>query len=333
MIRVFLREKISWLGMFVLLSGLLLLIAYVDTTIPLPSVLYILLLFWLLFIVFLFFRYHRETRYYRVLKDWEKSLDTSGLPEPDRPYEYIVAESLREQINFLHRTSSDRQESLEREKDELLSWIHEVKTPLTAMQLIIERVEDPVLKQQLTYEWLRVHMLLDTQIHQKRITFIENDLFIEKIDLPAVISQEIRALRSWCMQKGIGFDLELHEDTALSDTKWLTFIFRQLLSNAIKYSENSDISITSEKTDGHVRIHIQDQGIGIDAKDLPRIFDRGFTSTIQHDKAATGMGLYLTQKAAEPLKIKIDVASDLGKGTRITLTFPKRNDMVGMTGV
>ncbi|MFP7171708.1 sensor histidine kinase [Terribacillus sp. 7520-G] len=333
MIREFLRDKASWLGMFVLLSGLLVLIAYVDTTIPFDSILYILLLFWLLLIVFLFFRYHRETRYYRGLRDWEKSLDASTLPEPDRPYEYIVHESLHEQVNFLNRTAADRQESLEREKDELLSWIHEVKTPLTAMQLILERVEDAALKQQLTYEWLRVHMLLDTQIHQKRITFIENDLFIEKIDLHAVISQEIRTLRSWCMQKGIGFDLDLEEEVVLSDTKWLTFIMRQLLSNAVKYSENSDISISSEKVDGHVRIRIEDRGIGIDAKDLPRIFDRGFTSTIQHDKAATGMGLYLTKKAAKPLRIEIDAVSDLGKGTCFTLTFPKRNEMVGMMGV
>ncbi|WP_366248286.1 sensor histidine kinase [Terribacillus aidingensis] len=333
MIRKYLRDKASWIGMFFLLSCLLLLVAYVDTTIPFDSILYVLLLFWLLLVVFFFFRYHRETRFYRSLNDWEKSLDASTLPEPDRPYEYIVHESLQEQVNFLNRTSSDRRESLEREKDELLSWIHEVKTPLTAMQLIIERIEDDTLKQQLTYEWLRVHMLLDTQIHQKRITFIENDLYIEEIELHTVISQEIRSLRSWCMQKGIGFEMDLQTEVVLSDTKWLTFILRQLLSNAVKYSENSDIHISSEKIDGHVQIRIQDHGIGIDAKDLPRIFDQGFTSTIQHNKAATGMGLYLTKKAAIPLKIKVDVNSELGKGTCFTLTFPKRNDMVGMTGV
>jgi two-component system, OmpR family, bacitracin resistance sensor histidine kinase BceS len=333
MIRSYLRDKASWIGMFVLLSCLLLLVAYVDSTIPFASILYLLMLFWLLLLIFLFLRYHRETRFYRGIKDWEKSLDASTLPEPNRPYEYIVHESLQEQVRFLNRTSADRREALEQEKDELLSWIHEVKTPLTAMQLIMERIEDMTLKQQLTYEWLRVHMLLDTQIHQKRITFIENDLFIEEIQLPNVISQEVRSLRSWCMQKGVGFEIDLKETMVLSDTKWFTFILRQLLSNAVKYSENSDIHIMSEKRDGHIRIHIQDNGIGIDAKDMPRIFERGFTSTVQHDKAATGMGLYLTKKAAKPLRINIDVASEIGKGTCFTLTFPKRNEMVGMTSV
>ena len=71
--------------------------------------------------------------------------------------------------------------TLEQEKDELLSWIHEVKTPLTAMHLMIDRMDDEKLKSHLTYEWLRIHLLLDQQLHQKRIPFIENDLYIENI--------------------------------------------------------------------------------------------------------------------------------------------------------
>ena len=73
--------------------------------------------------------------------------------------------------------------TLEQEKDELLSWIHEVKTPLTAMHLMIDRLDDETMKTHLTYEWLRIHLLLDQQLHQKRIPFIENDLYIENIDL------------------------------------------------------------------------------------------------------------------------------------------------------
>src|SRR5699024_1845774 len=109
------------------------------------------------------------------------------------------------------------------------------KTPLTAMQLMIERVEDKKVKEQLKYEWLRTHLLLDQQLHQKRILFIENDLYIEQTILEPLIFQEIKALQAWCMRKGIGFDVSLQEETVLTDTKWLAFIIRQLLTNAIKY--------------------------------------------------------------------------------------------------
>jgi two-component system, OmpR family, bacitracin resistance sensor histidine kinase BceS len=220
------------------------------------------------------------------------------------------------------------------EKDELLSWIHEVKTPLTTMQLMIERMEDEPLKAQLQYEWLRIHLLLDQQLHQKRIPFIRNDLVIEVSALEPIIFQEIRALKSWCMQKGIGFDVSLKVTEVLSDSKWLGFIIRQLLTNAVKYSSASDIIVESELRDDHVRLTIQDSGRGIDPKDMPRIFDKGFTSTTSHqDSAATGMGLYLTQKVTDALLIRIQVESKPGIGTTFTLIFPKRNDFVSMTGM
>ena len=68
---------------------------------------------------------------------------------------------------------SENRWSLEEEKDELLAWIHEVKTPLTAMHLMIERVDDEKLKSQLTYEWFRIHLLLDQQLTPKTNSFYE----------------------------------------------------------------------------------------------------------------------------------------------------------------
>ena len=97
--------------------------------------------------------------------------------------------------------------------------------------------------------------------------------------------------------KGIGFDVSLQAAEVLSDAKWLGFIIRQLLTNAVKYSSASDIHIESDLVADHVRLIIRDAGRGIDPKDMPRIFDKGFTSTTSHqDSAATGMGLYLTKK-------------------------------------
>ena len=156
------------------------------------------------------------------------------------------------------------------------------------------------MKSHLTYEWLRIHLLLDQQLHQRRIPFIENDLYIENTDLETIIFDEIKTLQSWCIQKGIGFDIQLEVTEVLTDAKWLAFIIRQLLTNAIKYSEESDIMIYSHEQAGQTILEVKDSGRGIDPKDLSRIFDKGFTSTTNHhDNAATGMGLYLTKKAAE----------------------------------
>ena len=74
---------------------------------------------------------------------------------------------------------------------------------------------------------------------------MKNDLSIEMVRLKNVLITEIKALRSWCMHKGIGIDLQLEVAEVLSDAKWLSFIIRQILTNAVKYSSESDIIIKS----------------------------------------------------------------------------------------
>lgn len=334
MMIAYIRERLSWILFFVFLQLLFLFIAAVDSQIPFLPILYIVFLSMLFFLVFLFVRYNRETKFYKSLQTWDDTYDLAAISEPEHPFEAIAMDILSLQTERFKKESSMRLMEIQGEKDDLLSWIHEVKTPLTTMQLMIERMEDETLKAQLQYEWLRIHLLLDQQLHQKRIPFIRNDLLIEEFALEPIIFQEIRALKSWCMQKGIGFDVSLEVTEVLSDAKWLGFIIRQLLTNAVKYSNASDIIVESDLTDDHVRLTIQDTGRGIDPKDMPRIFDKGFTSTTSHqDSAATGMGLYLTQKVADALLIRIQVESRLGIGTTFTLIFPRRNDFVSMTGM
>ncbi|EGG36852.1 sensor histidine kinase [Paenibacillus sp. HGF5] len=334
MIMAYIRERLSWILLFVFLQLMLLFIAAVDAQIPFLPILYIVFLSTLFFLVFLFVRYNRETKFYKSLQAWDDTYDLAAISEPEHPFEAIAMDMLSLQTERFKKESSIRLMEMQGEKDELLSWIHEVKTPLTTMQLMIDRMEDETLKAQLQYEWLRIHLLLDQQLHQKRIPFIQNDLLIELSALEPIIFQEIRALKSWCMQKGIGFDVSLEVTEVLSDAKWLGFIIRQLLTNAVKYSSASDIHIGSDLVDDHVRLIIRDAGRGIDPKDMPRIFDKGFTSTTSHqDSAATGMGLYLTKKVAEALMIRIQVESKPGIGTTFTLIFPKRNEFVSITGM
>ncbi|WNS44647.1 sensor histidine kinase [Paenibacillus sp. MMS20-IR301] len=334
MIRKYITEKRSWLLLLAVLQLSTIFIAYVDSAIPLLPVLYIVMLNVLLCLLFVFLRYFKETRYYKSLEVWEQAGDFHTLSGPGSPLERIVQEALSSQAQRFKRESSMNIRLLESEKDELLAWIHEVKTPLTAMQLMIERLPDETLQRQLMYEWLRIHHLLDQQLHQKRIPFMRNDLFIETVSLEPLLHNEIRALKSWCISKGIGFDVELTAGEVLSDGKWLAFILRQLLTNAVKYSEASDILIRSGEAGGHVTLTIEDSGQGITPRDLPRIFDKGFTASRgRQDGAATGMGLYLTRQVAEPLQIGIEAESVPGQGSVFTLTFPRENDFQQITGV
>ncbi|MCA0972114.1 sensor histidine kinase [Halobacillus litoralis] len=327
MMPAYLREKMSWIVFIGTLQGFLLLLSALDATIPFESVLYYVFLSTSAFLVFLFVRYKRESAFYQQLKERVMDQDVTSIPEGLRPFEKIVETTLKDEMHQLQRRASTLQRETEEEKDELLAWIHEVKTPLTAMDLMLQDIEDPELKQPLKYEWLRIHLLLEQQLHQKRLPFMEKDIYMEQVDLKPLLFNEIKTLQSWCRQKGIGIEIDLEETTVLTDAKWVTFLIRQLLTNAVKYSENADIHITSSLQNQHVHFAIQDFGRGIDPSDLPRIFEKGFTSTSHHhDSNSTGMGLYLADRIARTLKIDLQIESQLHKGTTATLTFSKPND-------
>jgi two-component system, OmpR family, bacitracin resistance sensor histidine kinase BceS len=326
MIKKYLSEKRSWIIFILFLQLFQLFMASIDETISFYSMVYICFISMLLFLLFAIFQYQKETTFYKGLATREDDLDHTTLPKAKTPYEKIIVESFSKQTTTLKKERNQNLQQLELEKDELLSWIHEVKTPLTALRLLIDSIDNHEMKAALTFEWLRIHHLLDQQLHQKRFPFIQNDLYIENINLENILFDEIKTLQSWCIQKGIGFDVDLQKNTVLTDGKWLSFIIRQLLSNAVKYSSNSDIIIMSYDNHGYTCLKITDKGIGITLQDLPRIFEKGFTSTSKHQNThATGMGLYLSKKIADALKITIKVESTVNVGTIITLTFPKNN--------
>lgn len=334
MIKKYLVERRSWILFFLFLHGFIIAVSYFDPSIPLMPIVYIVFLSTLMFILFLIIRYHKETKYYKSIEAWENNLDITSIASPNSPFEHIVDTSVTEQTKRLQQSAAHNQIVLEQEKDELLSWIHEVKTPLTAMRLILDRLDDETIRSQLMYEWLRIHLLLDQQLHQKRLPFMENDLYFEHTDLKSIIIKEMIELQSWCIQKGIGFELNLEVQEVLSDAKWLAFIVRQLLTNAVKYSESSDIIIRSYVQNEQTILEVKDFGRGIDAKDMPRIFEKGFTSTVMHqDHSATGMGLYLADKAAKLLLIHIDVKSELGVGSSFSIIFPEHNQFHQITGM
>ena len=335
MIKTFLKERISWIILIVLLQLLALLLAYLDPSLSIDSMFYYVFLSLVISSLFVGIRYFKETSFFKELDARDSTTDVTSLPEPNSPFESLIYQQFTSSIEQLEKDASTNQFLLEQEKDELLSWIHEVKTPLTAMHLIIDRTENQQLKSDLMHEWLRIHYLLDRQLHQKRIPFIENDLFIENVELESLLYSEIHTLRSWCLKKGIGFEIELSSTHVLTDAKWLSFILRQLLTNAVKYSEKgSEILIESTEQNGQTILTVADNGRGMDPRDLPRIFDKGFTSTSKHhDQHATGMGLYLAKKAAIPLGIHISVQSTVGKGTTMTLTFSKKNQFLQIQSV
>jgi len=334
---LFLKERWAWITYIFILLLFINILFYFDNGLSGISVSYFNIVYIVLVFTFLIWRYYKETQglvhFLGNLSNPSEFLykESTLLSPFQRKYieEFLIV--IEQKNVLLNKLNVKHLEDTET----LLAWVHEMKTPLTAMKLMIEQVDDMKLRYRLENEWMRTHLLLDQQLHHTRLESIEKDNRLEKLILKSVIFREIREFQSLCMEKGIGFDTALLELEVVSDKKWLSFIVRQILSNAIKYSqENSEITIYTEVDESdHLLLHFKDYGIGILPEDLPRIFHRSYTGTIGRESVqSTGMGLYLSQHAATSLGIEISVASEVNKGSTFTLKFPLQNEYQNVFG-
>ena len=141
---------------------------------------------------------------------------------------------------------------------------------------------------------------------------------IRRCSLDQIVNQTIKNHAKTLISRQFSIQRENLEHIVYTDVKWIDFILGQIVTNAVKYrnSEKPVLRFQAEAFENQVILTIEDNGCGISARDLPRIFDKGFTGDNGRQVAkSTGMGLYL-------VNIGIQAQSQPGQGTAITLSFP-----------
>lgn len=323
MIRLFLRQYASWLVLLGSLQLFINVLFYLDEGIAGISLLYFNIVWLTMVLAFLSWRYTRD-------KNWIKQYETlTGN------YYATMENAYEEQLQRLSLQLQEKNLIVLEKQDELLAWVHEMKSPLTAMQLILGKMESSELKEKIENEWLRLFLLLDQQLHATRLMTIEQDNRLEKVVLKEIVVAEVKALRSWCFEKDLEMELENLNIEVITDAKWLGFMIRQILSNAVKYSnEGGRINLFTTLENDQVILHIRDEGIGIASEDLPRVFRKSYTGTVGREtSAATGMGLYLAKQVANSLHIHLAIQSVSYQGTTVSIHFPKSNEYTKTLGM
>ncbi len=324
----------SWILLFMMLLGFTDLLISLDKGINVQasSIVYLNALFVLSFIGFFLWRYRQETKYAAALAALAEDMDEDWietLPIPENVRDEATSEALRAADLFFRRKLSECKREHLIENDYTASWVHEAKAPLTAMKLTIDaHRSDPVIRK-IEAEWLRIYLLIDRQLYITRLPSLESDYVLEAAAIQRLAAKEVRDLASWCVEKNIAVEFEGEDTEVVTDSKWCRFLIRQLLTNAVKYSpDGGTIVIATEiMKSGHVVLAIQDEGPGIPAHDLPRIFDKGFTGgNGRLQNAATGLGLYLAQSVAAKIGITLEAQSEPVKGTVMRMIFTAKND-------
>lgn len=326
----FLLSRIYWILLLLGLQVVLLVVGYLDRDLSIESAIYLVLVNLMIIILFLFFAYLRETAFLKKLFEMREVEELKHKELANSPMEREILDYLYTQIVRQKKIVSEQAIALKEQEQSLTHFVHEMKTPLTAMKLLIEKEKDKKNKNALLFEWSRLNEMLDNQLYLVRLDSKNRDTYFENVDLKRMIIEEIQITRHVSRLKGIGFDIDFEADySVFTDMKWCKMLLRQLISNAVKYSpEAYDIIIHAFEHHGYVNLTISDKGRGISSKDLPRIYERGFTSTgYRNETTSSGIGLYLVDQIKNTLSLSVRIDSIVNHGTKVTIIFPKQNEI------
>jgi two-component system sensor histidine kinase BraS/BceS len=275
------------------------------------------------FFVFQFSRYYKRFRLLeRLDKDPIHALkQLAASQDPSEAFLRLKIVDLIKEIQQIERNNVQRSNS---QMDYFTLWLHQIKTPISAISLLMQRDSQMNYRNQMEQELLRIENYTHMALNYVRIEQSGTDLDFADVSLDRVIKETVKKFSILFIYNHIQLD---YQDTAaiiLSDEKWLRVLVEQILSNSLKYTpEGGTIKIYMSPTQEQQLI-IEDTGIGIRSEDLPRIFERGYSGFNGriHEKS-TGLGLFLSQEITKRLGHDLRIESTLGKGTKVTIDLAR----------
>lgn len=278
--------------------------------------------FWLTaFVVFAgmcvdFSRYAKKCRELKQMAE-NITFQLEELPETQEIQEkcYTAAiQTLYERKEQLEsKMHIDRQEMT----DYYTLWGHQIKVPIAAMRLLLQSEETDI--SVLSAELFKIEQYVEMVLSYLRMESISADMALHRYTIDEIVRPSVRKYSKLFILKKIKLSYQTIDNEVLTDKKWLEFVVEQILSNALKYTNEGTISIYMAEGKKDVLV-IEDTGIGIWKEDLPRVFEKGFTGyNGRTERKSTGIGLYLCKTVMDKLNHHIYIESEVEKGTKVFL--------------
>lgn len=283
---------------------------------------------------------------YTTYFNWKKKyydLYKSILDKNDISIEDIKESSLEEEIIYKVIDNKDKkydfktkeyEEKLSDMEEYISKWVHEIKLPITALNIISEDIEDYTVASSVKNETEKINFLVNSIIYGSRATVASEDIFIKEENLGNIVKKSIKNNSFFLIKNKIEVVTSNLNYNIYSDGKWIIYVIDQLINNAIKYSkEKGKIEFYAEDNREYIKLCIKDNGIGIEKEDIDRIFNKGFTGSNGRNKVykSTGMGLYFTKKVLKKLEHEISAESIKDEYTLFNIYFYKISDYLKVT--
>lgn len=236
-----------------------------------------------------------------------------------------LADTFNGMLERLERAFTSQQQFIE-------DLAHEVKTPLAAikgeLEVTLKRLRtaqdyESVLRSSLE-EVNRIIGLSENLLTLARYDSDRVALEKRPLDIGALVREAADHLALPALQRDVSVSVSVDEPMTVSgDRTKLRHLFLNILDNAVKYSPpQGTVTVTARRDQAWVRIEISDTGAGIPGAELPHVFDRFYRGKTGLRTGGFGLGLSIARSVAEAHRGKIEVASELSRGTTFTVSLP-----------
>lgn len=313
MIHCYLRQY-RFALLFALLTWFSCAVVLLLSALPVTPVIYGLGLGGAAGLVMLVLGYFPYARRLKLLREMDLMDSLEHLPSPRGPLEQQYQALLRQLFEAKAAAVSAQQQRYEETLDYFTLWAHQIKTPISAMDLILQSRPDAG---EMKGELFKVQQYVSMALNYLRMGEGISDFVIRECQLDDILRTAVHTYAGQFIRAKVRLQYAPVETTVLTDEKWLEFVVEQLLSNALKYAPGGTVTISMEVPG---LLAIADDGIGIAPEDLPRIFEKGYTGLNGRQvRKTTGIGLYLCHEILSRLGHHITIRSTPGQGTTVFL--------------
>lgn len=322
--RLFLRDQLPLMLLYIVQLVVITTIYWLDGYRNIEISMYAGLLSTCLFGGYLILRYLKNRSFYQRLEKPLISMEDLSNEIQHTPLAEGLQRLLKSQFQYYRTDLHNYKHRLEEHIQFINQWVHQMKTPLSVIHLMIQDEDNPR-SSAIGDELDRMKKGLEMVLYTARLDTFDRDFYVETLNMEKIVRAVTSSQKRLFIRKRVFpvFQFDSHIKIA-SDEKWLSFVLTQLITNAVRYTieENQKIYFHGYSHGKNKVLEIRDEGVGIPKSDLARVFDPYFTGENGRNfQESTGMGLYLVKQICEKLGHQVEIESEVENGTTVRIIF------------
>lgn len=273
-------------------------------------------------LLFFLWNRRREKQTQDRVEEWLQNPEKDVSKVEKRAEVLRLMDQYQWQLQSQKEMEEERAVRMRQDQDYYTLWTHQIKTPIAAMKMVIDQMEEGEERSCLRRELFKIRQYVESALSYQRMETFHEDLSLKEENLEELVKEAVKKFSFFFIGQRISVNIDVAGAKVVTDKKWFAVILEQILSNALKYTVQGGVSIYWRND----CLFLEDTGIGIRKEDISRVFERGFCGyNGRINQQSSGIGLYLSREIAEKLGYRMSIESEPGKGTTVCIHMEQPN--------